>query len=149
MNTLTRYLTNVTQVKTGLSRGVLIGYAAQALLGLLTAILGLITIFFVFDDWLGFGATATSLGMFFLFLALLIGSVVGTNSAKAHTVENARRALGSRGSSALRPASSDISGDISPNGRRASSPWRQTFFGREPCDIAAVAPSGDYKGVTQ
>jgi hypothetical protein len=71
------------------------------LLGLLAAILGLITIFFVFADWLGFGATATSIGMFLVFLVLLIGSVVWTNSAKAHTAENAQRALSSRGSSPL------------------------------------------------
>jgi hypothetical protein len=71
MNALSRYVVNTAQVKTGLSTGVLIGYAAQTALGLATAILFLITVFFVFSDWLDFGATKTSIGMFVLFALLL------------------------------------------------------------------------------
>ena len=93
MNALARYLTNVAQARTGLGSSVLIGYAAQAVLALVTAVLGLVAIFLVFADWLAFGATATSIGMFAAFAALLIGSVVWTTNAKKRTIENAQRAL--------------------------------------------------------
>jgi hypothetical protein len=96
MNSLARYLTNLAQAKTGLGGDVLVGYAAQAALLLVTAALGLIALFLVFADWLGFGATATSIGMFFAFGALLIGAIVRTNYAKRRTVENAQRALSAR-----------------------------------------------------
>jgi len=96
MNALARYLTNLAQAKTGLGGGVLIGYAAQAALVLVTTVLGLIALFLVFADWLGFGTTATSIGMFFAFGALLIGTVIWTNYAKKRTVENAQRALSAR-----------------------------------------------------
>ena len=93
MNAVKRYLVNAAQAKTGLSTGVLIGYAAQAALGLATAILFLIALFFVFSDWLGFGATATAIGMFLVFATLLIGSMVWTNVAKKRTRETAELAL--------------------------------------------------------
>jgi hypothetical protein len=93
MNALSRYVVNTAQVKTGLSTGVLIGYAAQTALGLATAILFLITVFFVFSDWLDFGATKTSIGMFVLFALLLIASTVWTNAAKKRTRKAAEYAL--------------------------------------------------------
>jgi hypothetical protein len=96
MNALTRYLTNLAQAKTGIGTGVLLGYATQAVLALVTAVLGLIALFLVFADWLGFGPTATSIGMFFTFGALLVGAVFWTNSAKRRTVENAQQALSAR-----------------------------------------------------
>jgi hypothetical protein len=93
MNAVNRYLVNTAQAKTGLSTGVLIGYAAQAALGLGSAILFLIALFFVFSDWLGFGATATAIGMFLIFAVLLIASMVWTSAAKKQTREDAERAL--------------------------------------------------------
>lgn len=96
MNVLTRYLISLAQAKTGIGSGVLVGYAAQAVLALLTAVLGLIALFLVFADWFGFGSTATSIGMFFIFGALLIGAIFWTNGAKKRTVENAQRALSAR-----------------------------------------------------
>jgi hypothetical protein len=76
MNAVKGHFVNTAQAKTGLSAGVLIGYVAQAALGLATAILFLIALFFVLSDWLGFGATNTTIGMFLVFAALLIASVV-------------------------------------------------------------------------
>jgi hypothetical protein len=93
MNSLTRYLTNSAQAKTGIGSGVLVGYAAQAVLTLVTAVLGLVALFLVFADWLRFGTTATSIGMFLTFGVLLIGAIFWTNGAKKRTVENAQRAL--------------------------------------------------------
>jgi hypothetical protein len=93
MNALTHYLTNVVHAKTGLSGSVLVGYAAQAALALVTAVLGLFAIFFVFADWLEFGPTATSIGMFLVFVLLLIISIVWTSSAKKRTLQEAQQAL--------------------------------------------------------
>jgi hypothetical protein len=99
MNAVNRYLVNTAQAKTGLSTGVLVGYAAQAALGLATVILFLIALFPVFSDWLGFGATNTAIGMFLVFPALLIASMVWTSVVKKRTRETAEHAL--RGSSLL------------------------------------------------
>ena len=96
MNALARYLTHMAQARTGLGGEVLVGYAAQAALVLVTTVLGLIALFLVFADWLGFGATATSIGMFFVFGVFLIGTIIWTNYAKKRTVENAQRALSAR-----------------------------------------------------
>jgi hypothetical protein len=93
MNALSRYVVNTAQAKTGLSAGVLIGYAAQAALGLATAILFLIAVFFVFSDWLDFGTTKTAIGMFLLFAVLLIASMVWTSAAKKRTRQAAEDAL--------------------------------------------------------
>jgi hypothetical protein len=93
MNAVNRYLVNTAQAKTGLSTAVLIGYAAQAALGLAAAILFVIALFFVLSDWLGFGATNTAIGMFLVFVALLIASMVWTNAAKKRTRETAELAL--------------------------------------------------------
>lgn len=96
MNALARYLTHMAQARTGLGGGVLVGYAAQAALVLVTTVFGLIALFLVFADWFGFGATATSIGMFLVFGALLIGAILWTSYAKKRTVENAQRALSAR-----------------------------------------------------
>ena len=93
MNALTRYLLNTAQAKTGLSSSVVIGYVAQAALGVATVVLLLVAVFFVFSDYFGFGGTNTSIGMFLVFLALLVGSAVWTSSAKKRTKEEAERAL--------------------------------------------------------
>src|ERR1700704_2399397 len=93
MNALTRYLVNTAQAKTGLSSSVVIGYFAQAALGVTTVVLLLVAVFFVFSDYFGFGGTKTSIGMFLVFLALLVGSVIWTSSAKKRTKEEAQRAL--------------------------------------------------------
>src|SRR5437762_699158 len=93
MSALTRYLINTAQAKTGLSSSVLIGYVAQAAIGISTVILFLIAVFFVFADAFGFGATKTSIGMFLVFLVLMAGSVIWTGSAKKRTKEEAERAL--------------------------------------------------------
>jgi hypothetical protein len=103
MNAVNRYLVNTAQAKTGLSTGVLIGYAAQAALGVATAILFLIAVFFVFSDWLGFGDTKTAIGMFLIFAALLIASMIWTNAVKKQTREAAERALHRSSPLALSP----------------------------------------------
>jgi hypothetical protein len=103
MNALNRYVVNTAQAKTGLSTGVLIGYAAQAALGLAAAILFLIAVFFVFSDWLAFGAPKTAIGMFVLFAVLLIASMVWTNGAKKRTREAAEHALHRSSALALSP----------------------------------------------
>ena len=103
MNVINRYVVNQAQAKTGLSSGVLIGYAAQAALGLATAILFLIAVFFVFSDWLDFGATKTAIGMFALFAVLLIASMVWTSAAKKKTIEAAEHALHRTSALALSP----------------------------------------------
>jgi uncharacterized membrane protein YbhN (UPF0104 family) len=93
MNALTRYLVNTAQAKTGLSSSVVIGYLAQAALGVATVVLFLVAVFFVFSDYFAFGGTKTSIGMFLVFLLLLVGSAVWTSSAKKRTTEAAARAL--------------------------------------------------------
>ena len=93
MNALTRYLVNTAQAKTGLSSSVVIGYLAQAALGLATVVLLLVAVFFVFSDYFGFGGTKTSIGMFVVFLSSLLGTAVWTRSAKKRTKEEAARAL--------------------------------------------------------
>jgi hypothetical protein len=87
---------NTAQAKTGLSTGVLIGYFAQGALAIATVILFLVAVFFVFSDDFGFGATKTSIGMFFVFLLLLGGAAVWTSNAKKRTQEEAERALALR-----------------------------------------------------
>ena len=103
MNAVNRYFVNTAQAKTGLSTGVLIGYAAQAALGLGTAILFVIALFFIFSDWLGFGATATAIGMLLIFAALLIATMVWTSAAKKQTREDAERVLHRHSPLALSP----------------------------------------------
>ena len=93
MNALTRYLVNTAQAKTGLNSSVVIGYLAQAALGVATVVLFLVAVFFVFSDYFAFGGTKTSIGMFLVFLLLLVGSAVWTSSAKKRTKEAAARAL--------------------------------------------------------
>jgi hypothetical protein len=103
MNAVNRYLVNTVQAKTGLSAGVLIGYAVQAALVLATAVLFLVAAFFVLSDWLGFGPTSTALGMFLVFAALSIASMVWTSHAKTRSRETAERALGRSSLLALSP----------------------------------------------
>ncbi|HLH95681.1 MAG TPA: hypothetical protein VKW08_11270 [Xanthobacteraceae bacterium] len=93
MNKVTRYVVSSVQAKTGLSSSVLIGYAAQCAFALLTGALGLATIFFVFSDWLGYGPTLTSAGMFLACCMLLVASIAWTKGAKSRTVEKAQREL--------------------------------------------------------
>jgi len=93
MNALARYALNTAKAKTGLSSGVLIGYVAQAVLAVLAFILLLVAIFFIFADWLAFGATKTSISMFLLFAVVLVGSIIWTNNAKEKTKRVAQRAL--------------------------------------------------------
>src|SRR5262249_53369073 len=50
-------------------------------------------VFFEFADYFAFGGTATSVGMFLGFAALLAGSMFYTSSAKRRTKEQAERAL--------------------------------------------------------
>ena len=75
------------------SSSVVIGYLAQAGLGVTTVVLLLVAVFFVFSDYFSFGGTKTSIGMFLVFLALLVGTAVWTSSAKKRTKEEAQRAL--------------------------------------------------------
>jgi len=93
MSALTRYLLNTAQAKTGLSSSVVIGYLAQAALGVTTVVFLLVAVFFVLSDYFGFGGTKTSIGMFLVFLTLLAGSVVWTSGARKRTKEEAERAL--------------------------------------------------------
>jgi hypothetical protein len=50
-------------------------------------------LFFVFSDYFGFGGTATSIGMFLLFVLLLVSAMLWTTGAKKKTVHEAERAL--------------------------------------------------------
>ena len=136
MNALTQYLTHLAQSKTGLSSGVLVGYAAQAVLAVITAVLGLVALFFALADWLGFGATTTSLGMFLVFVMLLIGSIVWTNGAKKRIVEHAQMALqGPKASPLLIPT-------LLTAGVRAARTvgWRRAF------PAALIALNGSRRG---
>jgi hypothetical protein len=103
MNALKRYVVNAAQAKTGLSTGVLVGYAMQAGFGLTTAVLFLIAVFFVFSDWLDFGAPTTAIGMCVLFAALLIASMAWTHAVKKRTRQAAERALHTSAPLALSP----------------------------------------------
>jgi uncharacterized membrane protein YbhN (UPF0104 family) len=96
MSAFTRYLVNTAQAKTGLGISVIAGYLLQAAFGLITAALFLVAVFFVFADYFAFGGTATSVGMFLGFAALLAGSMFYTSSAKRRTKEQAERALSVR-----------------------------------------------------
>jgi hypothetical protein len=93
MYALTRYLLNTAQAKTGLSGSVVIGYVAQAALGVTTVVLLLVAVFNVFADYFGFGGTKTSIGMLLVFLAMSAGSAIWTSNAKKRTKEGALRAL--------------------------------------------------------
>jgi len=93
MNAVTRYAVHVAQAKTGLSGAVIAGYVAQGALALVTTVLFLVALFFVFADYLGFGGTKTSIGMSVVFAAFLAGAIVWTNHAKAQIKEEAQRAL--------------------------------------------------------
>jgi len=64
MNALASYALNTAKAKTGLSTGVLLAYVVQAVLAIVACVLLLVAIFFIFADWLAFGATKTSIGMF-------------------------------------------------------------------------------------
>jgi hypothetical protein len=93
MSALTRYLVNTAQAKSGLGTSVIVGYLLQAAVGLITAALFLVAVFFVFADYFSFGGTAASVGMFLGFAALLAGSMLYTSSPKRRTKEQAERAL--------------------------------------------------------
>lgn len=93
MSGLSQYLTEKAQAKTGLSTNVVVGYGLQAMLGVGSTILFFVAVFFVFADYLGFGGTATSIGMLVLFVLLLVGAIIWTNSAKKKTIIDAERAL--------------------------------------------------------
>jgi hypothetical protein len=93
MGGLSRYLIEKAQATTGLSTSVLIGYAVQAVLGIGSTILFFVELFFVFSDYFGFGGTATSIGMFLLFVLLLVSAMLWTTGAKKKTVHEAERAL--------------------------------------------------------
>jgi len=93
MGGLSRYIIEKAQAKTGLSTSVLVGYAAQAVLGIGSTILFFVALFFIFSDFFRFGVTATSIGMFLGFVLLLVGAILWTSSAKKKTVHDAERAL--------------------------------------------------------
>jgi hypothetical protein len=93
MGGLSRYVLEKVQAKTGLSTGVIIGYALQVVLGIASAILFFVAIFFVLADYFRFGGTATSIGMFLTFVVLLIGAFLWTGSARKKTMADAERAL--------------------------------------------------------
>lgn len=93
MNSLSDYVLEKAQSKTGLSTAVVVGYGLQALFGIGSVILLFVAIFFVFSNYLAFGPTATSIGMFFAFVVMLAGAMLWTSSAKKRTMEDAQRAL--------------------------------------------------------
>jgi Zn-dependent protease with chaperone function len=93
---LAQYLIEKVQAKTGLSTRVFIGYAAQAVLGIGSTILFFVALFFIFSDYLGFGGTTTSIGMFLLFVLLLVGAMLWTSRTKKKTIDDAERALEGR-----------------------------------------------------
>jgi hypothetical protein len=79
-----------------LSTSVLIGYAAQAVLGIAALILLFVAVFFVFSDSFGFGGTKTSIGMFLGIVLFWVGAVLWTANAKRRTIDQAEHALRSR-----------------------------------------------------
>jgi hypothetical protein len=93
MNAIARYVVHVAQAKTGLNTAVLADYIAQGVLALITAVLFLVAIFFVFANYFGFGATKTSIGMFLFFAAVLLGAVIWTSHTKKQIKQEAQRAL--------------------------------------------------------
>jgi hypothetical protein len=93
MGGLSNYLLEKVQSKTGLSTPVVIGYALQALFGIGAAILFFVALFFIFSDYLDFGATTTSVGMFLAFVLLLVSAMLWTSSAKKKAIADAERAL--------------------------------------------------------
>jgi hypothetical protein len=93
MSGLSQYLTEKAQAKTGLSTNVLVGYGLQVVLGIGSTILLFVALFFIFADYFGFGATTTSIGMFLLFVLLLVSAIIWTDSAKKKTINDAERAL--------------------------------------------------------
>jgi len=88
MNGISNYLLEKVQSKTGLSMSVIVGYALQALFAIGATVLLFVALFFIFSDYLGFGGTTTSIGMF-----LLLGAMLWTNGAKKKTIADAERAL--------------------------------------------------------
>jgi len=93
MSALTRYFVNTVQAKTGLGNEVIVGYVLQAVFALVTAVLFLVAVFFVFAEYFAFGNVATAIGMFLVFAAMLVGSMIYTNNAKQRTKDDAQRAL--------------------------------------------------------
>jgi uncharacterized membrane protein YbhN (UPF0104 family) len=93
MGGLSNYVLEKVQSKTGLSTAVVVGYALQALFGIGSAILFFVALFFIFSDYLEFGGTTTSVGMFLAFVLLLVSAMLLTSSAKKKTIADAERAL--------------------------------------------------------
>ena len=93
MNGISKYLLEKVQSKTGLGTPVIIGYALQALFAIGATVLLFVALFFIFSDYLGFGSTTTSIGMFLAFVLLLVGAMLWTSGAKKKTVADAERAL--------------------------------------------------------
>jgi uncharacterized membrane protein YbhN (UPF0104 family) len=93
MSALSQYVLEKTQAKTGLSTNVIVGYALQAAFGVGSAILFFVALFFVFSDYFGFGGTTTSIGMFLMFVLLLVSAMLWTISAKKKTIAEAERAI--------------------------------------------------------
>jgi hypothetical protein len=122
MNALTRYVVNTAQAKTGLSSSVLIGYLAQAGLGVATVVLLLVAVFFVFSDYFGFGGTKTSIGMFTCWSAAPFGPAVQKNVRRTrHSARSARR---------RRPSSLDL--HCSRRGCNSAALWGGDGFCRQP-----------------
>jgi len=93
MSSLSNYLLEKVQSKTGLSTAVIVGYALQGVFGVGATILFFVALFHVFSEYFGFGATTTSIGMFLAFVLLLVSAMLWTNGAKKKTIEDAERAL--------------------------------------------------------
>ncbi len=93
MGRLSQYLIEKIRAKTGLSNAVIVGYVLQVLFGIGTAILFFVATFFVFSEYLGFGGTTTSIGMFLLFVLLSVSAMLWTSSAKKKTIAAAEHAL--------------------------------------------------------
>jgi len=93
MSGIADYVVEKAQSKTGLSTSVIVGYALQVFSGVGAAILLFVVLFFVFSDYIGFGPTKTSIGMFLGFVLLFIAAMLWTSSAKKKTIADAERAL--------------------------------------------------------
>src|ERR1700751_4677083 len=93
MSSLSNYLLEKVQSKTGLSTAVIVGYALQGGFGVGATILFFVALFHVFSEYFGFGAPTTSIGMFLAFVLLLVSAMLWTNGAKKKTIEDAERAL--------------------------------------------------------
>jgi hypothetical protein len=104
MTWLVTRLKKVILTKTGLARNVLAGYVAQLFLLVTTVVFLLVSLFFIFSDWFGFGSTPTAVGMFLLSLLTLIAIAAYTKNEQRRTKERSAMALAAPAAMLINPS---------------------------------------------